>query len=68
MLILLNNWEYIQWLKQTIQTENTVLTQGGPRSGEPKDAAQVESYVAQRYIENPYLINGNKLDEQSNLL
>lgn len=32
--------------------------QDGIRSEEQKDEAQVESHVAQRYIENPYLING----------
>lgn len=32
------------------------------RSDEHKDTAQVENFVAQRYVENPYLING---DEQN---
>lgn len=41
-----------------------VLPQNGTRSEEQKDTAQVENYVAQWYIENPYLINGNKLSEE----
>ena len=35
-----------------------VLPQDGGRTNEQKDETQIETYVVQRYIENPYLIGG----------
>lgn len=43
-----------------IHSDCVLSLQDGAFSDEQKDATQVESYVVQRYIENPYLINGDK--------
>lgn len=42
-----------------------MFLQGGARADEQKDGFQEDTHVAQRYIENPYLINGNELNQIS---
>lgn len=37
-----------------------VFLQDGGRTNEQKDEMQIEPYVVQRYIENPYLIGGER--------
>lgn len=46
--------------KQFLERGNCMLflSQDGGRTEEQKDETQVETYVAQQYIENPYLIGG----------
>lgn len=46
--------------KQFLERGNCMLflSQDGVRADEQKDETQIETYVAQQYIENPYLIGG----------